>query len=315
LQTSDEPPVFDGWLFLYRLDAEQFVGGDAGRRIQKQCVAILDGETTTTTTQYVYDGEDIVLQLQTITYDDATLATTTTETRFIRGPGIDEPLAMIEDGDSYFYHADGLGSIIAMTDDTLNIVQHYSYDSFGMPTLSDPDFSQPYAFTGREWDDETELYFYRARYYDSSAGRFISKDPIGFNGGDVTLYGYVGDNPVNLIDPYGLWPFGLPGKGDAIQNGPSWVNYYLPSLTEAQKENLVNEVVDEIGWGDITSGTSTFGTNFQPPKPEELHELKPGQKEFIQNFIDRIDVDEAIKKRIGDLLNPSRENKDKQQCP
>jgi len=174
------------------------------RRIHKQCVAILDEETTTTTTQYVYDGEDIVLQLQTITYDDATLATTTTETRFIHGPGIDEPLAMVEDGDTYYYHAGGLGSIVAMTDDSLNIVQHYSYDSFGSPTSTDPDFSQPYTFTGREWDDETELYFYRARYYDPSAGRFIAKDPIGFAGGDVNLYGYVRNDPINWIDPWGF---------------------------------------------------------------------------------------------------------------
>jgi len=53
---------------------------------------------------------------------------------------------MVEDGDTYFYHADGLGSIVTITDDALNIVQHYSY---GMPTSTDPDFIQPYTFTGR----------------------------------------------------------------------------------------------------------------------------------------------------------------------
>ena len=53
-------------------------------------------------------------------------------------------------------------------------------------------------------DEETGLYLYRARYYDPVAGRFISKDPIGFAGGDVNLYGYVQNNPINWIDPYGL---------------------------------------------------------------------------------------------------------------
>ena len=58
-------------------------------------------------------------------------------------------------------------------------------------------------FTGRE-SDGTGLYFYRARYYDPAIGRFISEDPIGFDGGDVNLYAYVANDPVNLIDPSGL---------------------------------------------------------------------------------------------------------------
>lgn len=60
-----------------------------------------------------------------------------------------------------------------------------------------------YTYTGREWDKETGLYYYRARYYDPMEGMFISKDPIGFAGGDVNLYRYVGNNVVNLVDPTG----------------------------------------------------------------------------------------------------------------
>lgn len=61
----------------------------------------------------------------------------------------------------------------------------------------------PYAFTGREFDRETVLYYYRTRYYDSSVGRFITRDPIRFNGGDANLYRYVFNDPVNLTDPSG----------------------------------------------------------------------------------------------------------------
>ncbi|MCK9506776.1 MAG: RHS repeat-associated core domain-containing protein, partial [Porticoccaceae bacterium] len=64
---------------------------------------------------------------------------------------------------------------------------------------------QPFGFTGREFDPETGLYFYRARYYDPMEGRFISKDPLGFAAGDVNLFGYVQNNPENWIDPLGLW--------------------------------------------------------------------------------------------------------------
>lgn len=165
-----------------------------GRRIEKQVVDAL----ATTTTTYVYDGEDIVLQLVD---DGATVSTR----QYLHGPGIDEPLAQVVGGQSYFYHADGLGSVLALTDSAKGIVQRYSYDTFGMLTsVVDAEFGNEYTYTGREWDRELGLYYYRARYYDPMEGRFISKDPIRFAGGDVNLYGYVQNEPVNLIDPYGF---------------------------------------------------------------------------------------------------------------
>ena len=60
-----------------------------------------------------------------------------------------------------------------------------------------------YQYTGRE-NDSTGLYYYRARYYDYTAQRFVSEDPIEFKGGSPNLYAYVGNNPMRLIDPYGL---------------------------------------------------------------------------------------------------------------
>jgi len=103
----------------------------------------------------------------------------------------------------YYYHADGLGSITGLSDATGTMVQTYSYDAFGNVTPSGA-ISQPFAFTGREYDAETSMYFYRARYYDPVVGRFVTRDPIGFAGGDVNLFAYVENSPVNLIDPDGL---------------------------------------------------------------------------------------------------------------
>jgi len=85
-----------------------------------------------------------------------------------------------------------------------------------------------YTFTGREWDRETGMYYYRARYYDPMEGRFVSKDTIGFEGKDMVLYGYVQNNPINKKDPKGL---------EAVPNAPSipappgWLQYCACKLT------------------------------------------------------------------------------------
>jgi RHS repeat-associated protein len=167
-----------------------------GRRVRKQVQGLAPQVPFPLTTNYTYDGEDIVLQLES----DGTTATTT---KYVHGPGIDEPLAMLRGGASFFYHADGLGSMVAVSDGSKNVVARYGYDAFGMVSASDPAFANTYAYTGREWDKEIGLYYYRARYYDPMEGRFISRDPIGFAGGDVNVYRYVQNNSINLIDPSG----------------------------------------------------------------------------------------------------------------
>ena len=82
-----------------------------------------------------------------------------------------------------------------------NSVEGLSYDSFGNASAST---HTRYDFTGRERDETTGLLYYRARWYDATLGRFISQDPIGFAGGDINLYRYVGQNPLNGRDPSGL---------------------------------------------------------------------------------------------------------------
>jgi RHS repeat-associated protein len=159
-----------------------------GRRVKKN----VNG----TVTYYVYDMEDIRFET------DGTGAITA---EYTHGPGIDEPLAMKRSGNVYYYHTNGLGSVTALTDSSKAVVQSYVYDAFGQIISQTGSITNPYTFTGREYDSETGLYYYRARYYDAKIGRFISEDPIGFEGGDVNLMAYVGNNPVNYTDPLGLW--------------------------------------------------------------------------------------------------------------
>jgi RHS repeat-associated protein len=82
------------------------------------------------------------------------------------------------------------------------VQSEYIYEPFGKTTGSGAASTNAFKYTGRE-DDGTGLYYYRARYYHPSLQRFISEDPIGFAGGDVNLYAYVFNDPVNLIDPSG----------------------------------------------------------------------------------------------------------------
>ena len=83
------------------------------------------------------------------------------------------------------------------------VAQAYVYDSYGEIKQQVGGLTNPYTYTGREFDAESELYFYRARTYDPITGRFFQVDPIGLAGG-INLYTYVGNNSINLVDPFGL---------------------------------------------------------------------------------------------------------------
>ena len=165
-----------------------------GRRIEKKATTVINGITTIATYSYLYDNDAIAVEVLT---DNSG----TTKTFYTHGPNIDEPVALERSGLYYYYHADGLGSIAAITDQSANVVQSYTYSSFGGITQT-TEFRNSFTYTSREWDKDTGLYYYRARYYDPMEGRFISKDPIGFEGG-INIYQYTLANPINYTDPSG----------------------------------------------------------------------------------------------------------------
>jgi RHS repeat-associated protein len=159
-----------------------------GRRIYKQ--------SANATSIFVYDGANLI---ETVSATGGTVA------RYTQGQSIDEPLAMQRGTATDYYEADGLGSITSLTDPTGAVAQGYTYDSFGNQTNSTGTLRNYFRYTAREFDTETTLYFYRARYYDPSPGRFVSEDPISFSGG-INFYSYAFNNPVGLKDPMGNNP-------------------------------------------------------------------------------------------------------------
>jgi RHS repeat-associated protein len=126
--------------------------------------------------------------------------------KYSQGAGIDEPLSELRSGAVSYYEQDGLGSVTSLSGSGGALANTYTYDSFGNLTSASGAIANPYQYTGRDYDPETGLRYYRARYYDSMAGRFISEDPAHFNGGGVNFYRYVNNNPPNYTDSMGLAP-------------------------------------------------------------------------------------------------------------
>lgn len=125
---------------------------------------------------------------------------------------------------------DGMGSATSLSSSTGALANTYAYDSFGKLTGSSGSLANPFRHTGREFDSETNLYFYRARYYEPSIGRFISEDPIQFKGG-INFFNCVDGNPTNFRDPsgqipiYGWWC------------GPNWTGGHLSPYDPAKDKN------------------------------------------------------------------------------
>lgn len=182
------------WDFENRLKEVTIPGGptvsykyDAlGRRIQR---STSNGDLL----NFVYDGQDVVQDLD----GDSNVVRS-----YLNGPGIDNKIRQTDDTNGNLYYVtDHQGSTLALTDLRGNVVEGIGYDSFGNSTGS---ALTRYTYTSREFDTDTGLYYYRARWYDPQVGRFIGEDPIGFRGGDINLYGYVWQNPLNHRDPLGL---------------------------------------------------------------------------------------------------------------
>ena len=108
--------------------------------------------------------------------------------KHVFGYYIDEPILKVGTGGLVYYHANDLFSIAALTDTDGDPIERYAYTAYGVLTILAPDgstvrptssYANPWTFTGREWDPELALYYYRARFYDPALGRFVTRDPIG----------------------------------------------------------------------------------------------------------------------------------------
>ena len=158
-----------------------------GRRIYKS--------SSSGTSVFAYDGDNLV---------EETNSSGTVVARYSQGLNIDEPVAMLRSGATSFYQADGLGTITSLASTSGSLAQTYTFDSFGNQTASSGSLTNSFRYTAREFDTETSLYYYRARYYDLTIARFLNEDPARMDGG-TNLYAYVRNSPINFNDPLGLF--------------------------------------------------------------------------------------------------------------
>jgi len=175
-----------------------------GRRVQK----IASPTGAPLTTLYFYDDARVIEEQNLV----ATQAT------YVYGNYIDEILTMVRSGQTYYYHQNALWSVEAITDSSGTPVERYAYDAYGLVTVTSgtgtataPNawgtphsaIGNSWMFTGRQVDEETGLYYYRARYYDPAKGRFLQRDPMEYVDG-MNLYEYVRSNPLKVSDSLGL---------------------------------------------------------------------------------------------------------------
>ncbi|MFC2146804.1 RHS repeat domain-containing protein, partial [Acidobacteriota bacterium] len=134
--------------------------------------------------------------------------------QFIYGNGIDEVIRMDAYYGStitpYYFHTNAIGSTTAVADANGQVVERYKYSLFGMPTFMDAagneipnsTIGNNILFQGREYEPETNFYYFRARHLDPIMGRFLQVDPMGYQD-SMNLYQAFNMNPVNFVDPFG----------------------------------------------------------------------------------------------------------------
>ena len=209
--------------------------------------------------------------------------------------------------ETFFYHSDHLGSTSYITDDHANITQYDAYLPYGELLVDEHSSSEdlPYKFNGKQFDEETGLYYYGARYMDPKISMWLGVDPLMEKYPNVTGYCYTMDNPIKFIDPNGKETYVIKNKtgtytvvGGILNNNRG---IYIASKDKSGKYTIKGEMI-----GISTSTTTFYNTDANKGKGGWAigAQINPNDKSGI-NFLNKIVSSNVT---LGDYMNNARTN-------
>ncbi|MEO1684060.1 MAG: RHS repeat-associated core domain-containing protein [Cyanobacteria bacterium J06631_12] len=177
---------------------------EMGRRIAKTVTVVSQALKETKNSQYIYDRANVIAE---ITFQGSGNNLRESSERYIFGPVTDQVIAQESELQGTQWHlSDHLGTVRGLTNETGAVTQQLKYDAFGNNiNQNNANVLTRYQFAGREFDNDLDFYYNRARYYNSTVGKFVSIDPISFSSQDSNLYRYSNNSPIDTRDPSGLY--------------------------------------------------------------------------------------------------------------